>query len=285
MSEWSVVSQRYPRAARAVVRSAAGWNRIGSQMALYAETLGDVRLASIRYKTEIARLIAGMSLGVGTLAIIGGTLVIVAFLTLTTGSIIAVQGYNQLSGVGVEALTGFLAAYVNVRISAPVTASIALSATIGAGATAQLGAMRISEEIDALEAMGIKSVAYLMSTRVAAGVIVIIPLYSVCVLMNFLAAQLATTMIYGQPTGVYSHYFNTFLRPTDVIWSYFTVIVTAVAVMLVHSYYGYRASGGPAGVGEAVGRAVRTSMILGAFVILAVSLAVYGQSGNFDLSG
>jgi phospholipid/cholesterol/gamma-HCH transport system permease protein len=63
------------------------------------------------------------------------------------------------------------------------------------------------------------------------------------------------------------------------------VIITGMAVMLVHGYYGFTASGGPAGVGEAVGRAVRTSMILGAFVILAVSLAVYGQSGNFDLAG
>jgi phospholipid/cholesterol/gamma-HCH transport system permease protein len=285
MSQWSVVSQRYPRIAGAVDSFVAAWNRIGAQMALYGQTLADVRIAFVRYRKEIARLIAGMSLGVGALAIVGGTLVIVAFLTLTTGSIIAVQGYNQLSSVGVEALTGFLAAFVNVRISAPVTASIALSATIGAGATAQLGAMRISEEIDALEVMGIRSVAYLMSTRVAAGVIVIIPLYSVSVLMSFLSARLSTTWIYGQPPGVYSHYFNTFLRPTDLLWSYVTVIITGMAVMLVHGYYGFTATGGPAGVGEAVGRAVRTSMILGAFVILAVSLAVYGQAGNFDLAG
>jgi phospholipid/cholesterol/gamma-HCH transport system permease protein len=55
-------------------------------------------------------------------------------------------------------------------------------------------------------------------------------------------------------------------------------------VMLVHTYYGYTASGGPAGVGEAVGRAVRASLVSTIFVLLLVSLAVYGQSGNFHLA-
>jgi phospholipid/cholesterol/gamma-HCH transport system permease protein len=231
------------------------------------------------------RLLAGMSLGLGALAVIGGTVVIVGFLTLSTGAIIAVQGYNQLSGIGVEALTGFLAAYVNVRITAPATAGIALAATIGAGATAQLGAMRISEEIDALEAMAIRSVAYLASTRVTAGVLVVIPLYCIAVLCTFAAARIATTAIYGQATGVYDHYFNTFLNPTDLLWSFLTATVLAVVIMLMHTYYGYTASGGPAGVGEAVGRAVRASLIAGAFTVLIISLAVYGQSGDFNLSG
>jgi phospholipid/cholesterol/gamma-HCH transport system permease protein len=281
----TVLRQRFPRLFEGMHNFAHEWTRIGTQLELYAQTLSQVRLAVAQYKKEIGRLMAGMSLGVGALAIIGGTVVIIAFLTLTTGSIIAVQGFNQLSGIGVEALTGFLASYVNVRISAPVTASIALSATIGAGATAQIGAMRINEEVDALEAMGIRSIAYLMSTRVVAGVLVVIPLYSIAVLFSFLSARLSTTMIYGQPTGVYDHYFMTFLQPVDMLWSYFTVIVTGVAVMLAHTYYGYTATGGPAGVGEAVGRAVRTSLIIGAFVVLAISLSVYGQSGNFNLSG
>src|SRR5262249_12012934 len=167
--------------------------------------------AVANYKAEIVRLIAQMSLGVGALALIGGTVVVVGFLTLSTGALIAVQGYNQLAGVGVEALTGFVSAYVNVRIIAPVTAGVALAATIGAGATAQLGAMRISEEIDALEVIGIRSVAYLASTRVLTGVIVVIPLYCIAALMSFLAARLGTIMFYGQSSGVYDHYFDTFL--------------------------------------------------------------------------
>jgi phospholipid/cholesterol/gamma-HCH transport system permease protein len=278
-------SRRLPRFRRSVRGGVAGWDRVGTQMAFYVQTLGDSRIAFTRYKKEIIRLVAQMSMGVGALALIGGTVVIVGFLTLSTGALVAVQGYNQLASVGTEALTGFFSAYFNVRILGPVIAGIGLSATIGAGATAQIGAMRIAEEIDALEVMGIRSVAYLASTRVTSGVLVVIPLYCVAVLMAFLAARVGTTTIYGQSSGVYDHYFNTFLNPTDLIWSFFTAIMVAISVMLVHTYYGYTASGGPAGVGEAVGRSVRTSMVVLAFVVLAISLSVYGQSGNFNLSG
>jgi phospholipid/cholesterol/gamma-HCH transport system permease protein len=277
--------QRFPRVSRSVRGGVEGWDRVGTQMAFYVQTVADIGVAFARYKKEIVRLIAQMSLGIGALALIGGTVVIVGFLTLSTGALVAVQGYNQLASIGTEALTGFFSAYFNVRILAPVISGIGLSATIGAGATAQMGAMRIAEEIDALEVMGIRSVAYLASTRVTAGVIVVIPLYCVAVLMSFLSARFGTTAIYGQSTGVYDHYFNTFLNPTDLIWSFFTAIMVAISVMLVHTYYGYTASGGPAGVGEAVGRAVRTSMVVLAFVVLAISLSVYGQSGDFNLSG
>jgi phospholipid/cholesterol/gamma-HCH transport system permease protein len=281
----STASSLRPRLRRTIAGWVDGWDRVGRQTQFYGKTVTGVWDAFAHYKTEILRLIAQMSLGTGALAVIGGTVVIVGFLTLSAGALIAVQGYNSLAGIGVEALTGFTSAYLNVRLIAPLTAGIGLAATIGAGATAQLGAMRISEEIDALEVMGIRSVAYLASTRVVAGVLVVIPLYCVAVLMSFLAARFGTTDIYGQSTGVYDHYFNTFLNPTDLIWSFFQAVVIAVVVMLVHTYYGFTAYGGPAGVGEAVGRAVRSSLIAAVFVTMFVSLAIYGQSGGLNLSG
>ncbi|MDZ4264208.1 MAG: ABC transporter permease [Mycobacterium sp.] len=264
---------------------AAGWNRIGGQVRFYAETLAAVPDAVVHYRTELLRLIAQMGLGSGALVVVGGTVAIVGFLTMTTGALVAVQGYNQLASVGFEALTGFASAFFNVRLIVPGTTSVALSATIGAAATAQLGAMRINEEIDALEVIGIRSVTYLAATRVLAGVIVVIPLYCVAVMMAFLAARFGTTVIYGQGSGVYDHYFGTFLSPTDLIWSFFQCVAMTVVIMLVHTYYGFTASGGPAGVGEAVGRAVRTSMVVAAVEIVMISLAVYGQSGNFNLAG
>ncbi len=100
-----------------------------------------------------------------------------------------------------------------MRIAAPVVTGISLAATVGAGATAELGAMRISEEIDALEVMGIKSISYLTSTRVIAGLVVIIPLYALAMIMAFLSPQVVTTLLYGQSSGTYEHYFRTFLRP------------------------------------------------------------------------
>src|SRR6476661_6818146 len=238
---------------------------LGEQTAFYGNALAATPDAVTRYPAEVLRLIPGMGMG--------------------TGALIAAQGYDTLSNVGIEALTGFLGAFLNVRFIAPATAGVALAATIGAGATAQLGAMRINEEIDALEVMGIRAVTYLASTRIVAGIIAVIPIYTVAVLMSFLATRFGTTIIYGQSRGVYDHYFDTFLQPTDLLWSFTEALAMAAAVMAIHTYYGYTVTGGPAGVGEAVGRAVRTSITAGVFILLTITLSVYGQSGNFHLSG
>jgi phospholipid/cholesterol/gamma-HCH transport system permease protein len=211
--------------------------------------------------------------------------VIVGFMTMTTGAVVAAQGFTQFQSVGVEAFTGFASAFFIPRLIVPGTAQVTLTATIGAGATAQMGAMRINEEIDALEVIGIRSVSYLAATRVLAGTIVVFPLYALALITGFLAARFGTTAIYGQAPGVYDHYFRTFLNTSDLLWSFFSTIVMIFVVMLICTYYGYTASGGPAGVGEAVGRAVRASMVVGAVILMAVTLAVYGQSGNFRLAG
>jgi len=279
------IDRRFPRLAKRLDGWVGAWNHVGLQTKFYGKTLRSIGYVFTHYRIELMRIIAQMGLGTGALVVIGGTVAIVGFLTVTTGALVAVQGYTDFSEIGVEALTGFASAFFNVRLIAPATTAVALSATIGAGATAQLGAMRINEEIDALEVMGIRSVAYLASTRVVAGLLVVIPLYCVGVIAAFWAAKFGTTVLYGQSTGVYDHYFRTFLNPVDLMWSFLQCVVLAVVIMLVHTYYGFTATGGPAGVGEAVGRAVRTSLILAAFVLVMMSLAVYGQSGNFNLAG
>lgn len=263
----------------------AGWDRIGSQIQFHVKTLMSIREVFLYYRVELIRLVAQMSMGVGALAMIGGTVAVIAILTLSTGALIAAQGFSQLGQIGVEALTGFASAYFNVRILAPLTAEFALAATIGAGATAQLGAMRINEEIDALEVIGVRAIAYLASARVLAGLVVVVPFYCVAVVMTFFAARFGTTVVYGQSSGVYDHYFHTFLSPTDLIWSFAQVSIASVVIMVIHTYYGFTASGGPAGVGEAVGRATRASVLAAVLVTVAITLAVYGQSGNFHLAG
>ena len=248
------------------------------------EAIREIVHAIRHYPKEIIRLIAEVGMGAGAMAVVGGTVAIVGFVTLSAGSLIAIQGFASLGNIGVEAFTGFLAALVNVRLSAPVVTGQSIAATVGAGATAELGAMRISEEIDALEVMGIKSISYLVSTRLVAASVVIIPLYAMSLIMAFLAAQLTTTVLYGQSSGTYLHYFHTFLRAEDVFWSFVVVIVISVFVMINHCYFGYNASGGPVGVGEAVGKSMRASLVLIQFVVLFASLALYGTDPNFNLT-
>ena len=125
----TVPSKLHPRLQRATNAVVGEWNRVGTQTRFYATTLAEIPDAVVNYRTELLRLIAQMGLGVAALAMIGGTVVIVGFLTMTTGALVAVQGYNQLQSVGIEALTGFASAYFNVRLIVPGTASVALSAT------------------------------------------------------------------------------------------------------------------------------------------------------------
>lgn len=275
----------YPRFARELNRPVGLVNRIGDHTVFYGKAIAGVPYAATRYRREIIRLIAEISMGSGTLAMIGGTVVIVGFLTLATGGVLAVQGYSSLGNIGIEALTGFLSAFINVRITAPVIAGIGLAATFGAGVTAQLGAMRINEEIDALESMAIRPISYLVSSRIVAGMIAIIPLYSIAVILSFLASEFTTVVLLGQSGGLYDHYFTTFLNPIDLLWSFLQATLMALAILLIHTYFGYFATGGPSGVGVAVGNAVRTSLIVVVSVTLLVSLAVYGANGNFNLSG
>jgi len=222
------LSVRIRRAFRGVPKAV---DTVGEQALFYGETMRYIPDALTRYRKETIRLIAEMTMGTGALVMIGGTVGVAAFLTLASGGVIAVQGYSSLGNIGIEALTGFLSAFLNVRIVAPVIAGIALAATIGAGTTAQLGAMRVAEEIDAVEAMAVHSVSYLVSTRLIAGLIAIIPLYSLSVLAAFFAARFTTVFINHQSAGLYDHYFNTFLVPTDLLWSFLQAIVMSIAVM------------------------------------------------------
>ncbi len=288
MSSSAVIRQRFPRAYARTTALTGGPGRflesVGHIAWFAATAIGQIGHALRYYRREVLRLIAEIGMGTGAMAVIGGTVAIVGFVTLSGGSLIAIQGFASLGNIGVEAFTGFFAALVNVRIAAPVVSGQALAATVGAGATAELGAMRIAEEIDALEVMGIKSIAYLVSTRIMAGFVVIIPLYAMAIIMSFLSAQVTTTLLYGQSTGTYDHYFRTFLRPDDVGWSFVQAIIISVIVMINHCYYGYYASGGPVGVGEAVGRSMRASLISIVMVVLLASLALYGTDPNFNLT-
>lgn len=257
----------------------------GEHVRFYVGAIAGIPHAVTTYRREVLRLISTVAFGSGALALVGGTVVVVSFLTAFAGIELGLQGYSQLSNIGVEALSGFVSAYINTRLAAPALAGIALTATVGAGFTAQLGAMRVSEEIDALEVMSIHSVRFLVSTRIVAGLVSIVPLYAVSLLASYAATRLVVTVAFGQSSGAYQHYFNTFLIPSDIVLSVVKVMCMAVVIMAICCYYGYNAKGGPAGVGRAVGNAVRLSLISILFADMLLSFALYGTSHSLNITG
>jgi phospholipid/cholesterol/gamma-HCH transport system permease protein len=257
----------------------------GDQLLFYVRALAWTPRAVRRYRREIMNTLAEVSFGSGGLSVIAGTAGVIAFLSFFAGTEVGMQGYSSLSQIGVSKFTAFISAYFNTREVAPLVAAIALAATVGCGYTARLGSMRISEEIDALEVMGIPSLPYLVTTRMIAAFLAVIPLYIVALFSSYLSPRLITTLIYGQSAGTYDHYFLVFLPPMDVFYSFLKLIVLAVLVILIHCYYCYSAGGGPAGVGLAVGRAIRTSIVTIVVADFFLSFAIWGSTTTVRITG
>ncbi|MGW5672912.1 MlaE family ABC transporter permease [Micromonospora sp. NPDC003776] len=258
---------------------------LGGQLAFHLRALAWAPRTVRRYKREVVRLLAEVTFGTGALAVLGGTVGVICFLTFFTGTEVGLQGYQALDQIGSSAFTGFVSAYFNTREISPLVAALALSATVGCGFTAQLGAMRISEEVDALEVMGVPSLPFLVTTRMIAGFIAVIPLYVIGLLASYLATRTIAVVWFGQSAGTYDYYFHLFLPPEDVLWSFGKVLVFSVIVVLVHCWYGYNANGGPAGVGIAVGRAVRTAIVAVNVVDFFLSLAIWGATTTVRIAG
>jgi len=257
----------------------------GDQFVFYATALARTPRAIKDFKGEVFKILAEVVFGRGALTMIAGTVGVIAFMSFFAGTEVGLQGYASLSQIGVAKFTAFISAYFNTREVAPLVSGIALAATVGCGYTARLGAMRISEEIDALEVMAIPSITFLVTTRMVAGFIAVIPLYTVALLASYLSPRLITTLIYGESEGTYDHYFLQFLPPIDVLWSFAKLLVLAVAIILIHCYYGFTASGGPAGVGMAVGRAIRTSIVTVVVADFFLSYAIWGSTTTVRITG
>src|SRR6478736_100498 len=140
---------------QAYTKPLSSLDTMGEELAFYLRALRATPRSVTRYPKEIVRLLAEVTLGSGALAVIGGTVGVIAALTFFTGAQVGLSGYAALNQIGTAAFAGFVSAYFNTREIAPLVAGIALAATVGCGFTAQLGAMRISEDVDALEGRGV----------------------------------------------------------------------------------------------------------------------------------
>ena len=266
-------------------RSLDGLARTGRDLRFYGRVLAAVPYALRKFPKEILAILSEVSFGSGALAVIGGTIGVMVGMCLFVGTVVGMQGYAALDQIGTATLNGFISAYFNTREIAPLVAALAMSATVGAGFTAQLGAMRINEEIDALRVIGVPAVPYLVTTRVIAGFVAIIPLYVVGLLTSYAGSRIVTVWFRGQSAGTYDHYFNLFLPPVDILLSFGKVLFFSVLIILIHCRIGYQASGGPAGVGIAVGRSVRRSIVTVAVLDLILSLAMWGSTTTVRIAG
>ena len=266
-------------------RSLDGLVQTGKDIRFYGKVLAGIPSAIRHYPREILRILSEVSFGTGALAVIGGTIGVMTGMSIFVGTVVGMQGYAALDQIGTSTLNGFISAYFNTREIAPLVAALAMSATVGAGFTAQLGAMRINEEIDAVKVMGLGTIPYLVSTRVIAGFVAIIPLYVVGLLTSYAGSRIVTVCFHGQSAGTYDHYFQLFLPPIDILLSFGKVLIFSILIILIHCRLGFYASGGPSGVGIAVGRSVRRAIVVVALLDLALSMAMWGATTTVRIAG
>ncbi|MEY2569299.1 MAG: phospholipid/cholesterol/gamma-HCH transport system permease protein [Actinomycetota bacterium] len=259
---------------------------VGTQLLFYLKIFGSIpRMFKPRYLKLLAAMVSDITIGAGALIVGGGMVFVIFSMSFFTGTEVGLQGFKGLQQIGAEAFTGLVGSFANTREVTPLIAGVAFAAQVGAGFTAELGAMRISDEIDALEVMSVPTLVYLVCTRVVAAFLCIIPLYLFSLYASFLATELVTTKFFGLSPGIYEHYFRLYLPPIDVIYSLAKAAVFAVAVALIHCYYGYYATGGPAGVGVAVGRAIRLSIVTVVLLNLVMSLLFWGGGNTVKVAG
>jgi len=261
---------------------------VGRQLVFYAQVLTEVftrvRIYT-KYRNVIFNLVSDITIGAGAMIVGGGMIFVIFSMSFFTGTEVGLQGFKGLEQIGAEAFTGLIGSFANTREVTPLIAGVAFAAQVGAGFTAELGAMRISEEIDALEVMSVPSKVYLVATRIVAALLAIIPLYLISLFASFYATKVVTTQFFGLSEGVYDYYFRLYLPFIDVVYSLIKAGIFAVVVALIHCYYGYNASGGPAGVGVAVGRAIRLSIVTVVVLNLVLSLIFWGGGNTVSLTG
>lgn len=261
---------------------------VGKQLSFYANILGELIFnwrIKWKYRSVVFNLVSDITIGAGALIVGGGMVFVIFSMSFFTGTEVGLQGFKGLQQIGAQSFTGLVGAFANTREVTPLIAGVAFAAQVGAGFTAELGAMRISDEIDALEVMSVPSKPYLIATRVTAALIAIVPLYLISLFASFFATKLVSTQFFGMSTGEYDHYFRAYLPVQDVAYSLLKAIIFAVVVALIHCYYGYNASGGPAGVGVAVGRAIRLSIVAVVLLNLVLSLIFWGGGNTVSLTG
>jgi len=259
--------------------------QLGSFLTFTWDTVRSVPITLKLYPREMLRQLKDIAWGSGALLVGGGTVGVMVLLSIAAGTSLGIEGFNGLEIVGLAPLTGFISASANTRELAPLIAALALAAQVGCRFTAQIGSMKIHEEIDALEVMAVPALRYVVTTRVIASMIAILPLYLVGLIGSYIASQWSVVILFGQSPGQYEHYFSALIQGRDILFSVIKILVFAIIVALIHCWYGFRVGGGPQAVGEATGAAIRASIVVVVILDMIMTLIFWGGDPGFRLAG
>jgi len=261
------------------LRATAGWLGAAGEVTRFAgQVFRDI------FEGKVFRFF-GESLRQAGILILGSAMVIwstVFILGLTCG----IEGAYFQRSVGAPAYAGVFAAWCDLREIVPYTFGYIMAAKVGTGIVAELGAMRISDEIDALEVMGVPPITFLAATRILAAWMVLPFIYIAAVGVAFFASWLAVVQQVGEvSSGGYFLIFWMFQNPPDLVFSLIKGMAMATVIVLVGCYYGYTASGGPVGVGQATAKSMILNMVMVHVIGMIGSQVFWGANPRAPIGG
>ncbi|WP_330252834.1 ABC transporter permease [Nocardia sp. NBC_00565] len=284
-----MASRYYPPRLRPIMVAGATVSvpvmRLGHMATFFVRVLGGIPVVLRHYRAEFLRILSNVTWGNGSIVVGGGTGQVILVLGASAGAIVGIEAFSALKLLGMAPATGMIASTAVTRELAPIMASIAFAAQAGCRFTAQLGSMRIAEEIDALDAIAIRPIPYLVTTRMLASIVAMIPLYLACLGISYLTVQVVVGLSGGQSPGTYEHYFRLVLSGTDMVYSLLKAVIFVVLTTTIQTYFGFYAKGGPQGVGVAAGHAMRASITAMIFVNLLMTMTLWGFDAGARISG
>ena len=258
---------------------------IGQFVAFTAVTFWLLPLTLRRYRRETLQMMTNLAWGRGSILVDGGVISVLVIMGVAIGASVAIEAFAMLNLIGLGALSGLIGGLANVREMAPLVAGIAFASQAGCRMTAEIGSMRIAEEIDAVEALGLRPIPFVVGTRLVGALMCIVPGFLLTLVTSFFVSNTVVRVFHNQPGGTYDHYFVQFLPMTDIVYSLVKATIFCLVVTLIHCYYGYFTTGGPVGVGRASGRAVRASFVAIMVLDFILTTLLWGLTPEFVFKG
>ena len=221
----------------------------------YAALIGEVCVSSFRKPPSWA-LLREQLYNIGVMS-----LIVVTITGFSTGIILAAQSFYQLRDKGFAGVTGIMVAKAMITELGPILTALMVTGRVGSAMCAELGTMKVTEQIDALRTMAVNPNSYLISPRFIAGFVMVPMLTIYSILMGIFGGYLISTFYFGMPPSEYFNPMPLHISLFDLFTGIVKALIFGILLVTICCYKGLQTKGGAAGVGNATTQSVVISYI------------------------
>ena len=232
---------------------------------------------STRYLSEALRQGAIM---------IRGTSLLMFVMNVFLGITVTSFAFFVLRPLGATDFVGFFSGYISPRQTAPDMFAVVFVAKVCAGMTAEIGAMRVQQEVDALESEAVDPMRYIVGTRVL-GALIFVPVGAAIALIGQFVGDflLGVVILHAVPSELLQRLQWFSQGPVDQLYALIQMACISIPCVLVACFYGLRTGGGPAGVGRSVAKSLLINVPLLHIIAGILAMGYYGQSLRIPIGG